>query len=361
MAKKIDSYWIACAQFFGKTGQAGDSADKFKEARKENVLSYQTMVEKICGDGAKENPSSEETAALVVFPEMSLAGLPNSAEFAKKGIPIQDWIEKGAVYIPGEETDAVAKTTSAAGVYLIGNGFERDDAFPGAFFNCSFIMSPDGKILTKYRRFHTLAVSPDDIWDEYVKKVGWDNIFPVVDTPLGRLGAHACGEIRFPEVGRMFGMKGVEVLAHCDSSGNPEPGLEAEANPSMLAWSFCRRARAVENQCYIPRANSRGGCEIVDYYGRTLARTLSSAPMQYVKAPISLSILREAKKSKVHNEVARLRSKVFAHYYENLDGWPSNAWTGKKIPGDLEKGREEHWRKTTERGYKLGYLRKEDE
>jgi predicted amidohydrolase len=362
LRNRIDNYWIACAQFFGKAGQAGDSDDKFKEARKENVRSYQAMIERACGGNVpKDNFAWDETTALIVFPEMSLAGLPNSKAYARKGIPIQEWVEKAAVYIPGEETEAIAKKTSEYGVYLIGNGFEREDSFPGAFFNCSFVMSPDGRILTKYRRLHSLAVSPDDILDDYIKKVGWDGMFPVVDTPLGKLGALACGEIKFPEVGRMFGMKGVEVLAHCDSAGNPEPGLEAESNPTSLAWSFCRRARAIENKCYIPRANSRGGNEIVDFYGRTLARTLSHAPMELVKAPVSMSLLREAKKSKIHNQVARLRTRVFAHFYNEFDSWPSNEWSGKKIPGDLEKAREDHWRRTIEKGYELGYLRKDDE
>lgn len=362
MRKKYDNYWVTCVQFWGKAGQAGDTEDKFREAKKQNVQMYHQALDKVCrGQLGEDNPTWEWSTDLLVFPEMSMTGVPYIGEYERRNIPIQEWIDKAAIEIPGSETEAVAKKTSEYGVYIIGMGFERDPIWPGSFFNCCFVMAPDGKILSKYRRFHTLAVSPDDLLDEYVKKVGWDNMFPVADTPLGKLSAIACGEMRFPEVGRMFGMKGVEVLAHCDSAGYPEPGLEADTNPHGLGWSFCRRARAIENQCYVPRANAGGGCEIVDFFGRTLARTQSRAPMEYVRAPISMSLLRDAKKSEGDNQVMRLRAKVFAHFYEELNGWPSSAWSGKKIPANFRKAREEHTRKAVERGWELGYLRKDDD
>ena len=267
---------------------------------------------------------------------------------------MQDWIEKGCVYIPGEETEKIAEKTAEYGAYVFGVGYERNDDFPGAFFNTCFIMDPNGKILSKYRRFHTIAVSPDDILDEFLKKVGWDELFPVADTPLGKLAALACGEIRFPEVARMFGMKGVEVLAHCDSSGYPEPGLEADISPLALAWSFCRRARAIENKGYVPRANAGGASEIIDFFGRTLARTQNRGE-ESIRAPVCMSLLREAKNEQ---QLIRLRGDIFAHLYKELNTWPSNQWKDK-IPPLLRQARKEHRKKAVKRCIELGILRPE--
>lgn len=359
--KLLDNYWVACCQFRSSVAKAGESYEKFRDARMENVRKYTTFLDTaVRGLLAEDEPEWEWTTNLVVFPEMSLSGPPYIGDYERKKIPISDWVKKGCVSIPGEETDIIGKKATECGVYVIGNGFERDDQFPGAYFNCCWIMDSNGKILSKYRRFHTISISPDDIFDDYVKKVGWDNLFPVVDTPLGKLAALACGEIRYPEIARMFAMKGAEVIAHCDNAGEPEPGLEAEKSPIGLAWGYGRRMRAIENCCYIPRANARGGCEIVDFYGRTIARTLSHIELDWVRAPLAMNLLREAKKSREHhNQLLTLRGHVFGHFYNNLNTWPSNFWTGKKIPDYPREDKREQSRKAVKRSLELGILRPE--
>ncbi|RVA18479.1 amidohydrolase, partial [Mesorhizobium sp. M7D.F.Ca.US.004.03.1.1] len=42
--------------------------------------------------------------------------------------------------------------------------------------------------------------------DDYLKELGDEGAFPVVDTELGRLALIACGEISVPEVARVFMM-----------------------------------------------------------------------------------------------------------------------------------------------------------
>lgn len=52
------------------------------------------------------------------------------------------------------------------------------------------------------------------IFERFVEVFGEDAIFPVVDTPIGRLGVMVCGFIQNPEVARALALKGVEVLIH---------------------------------------------------------------------------------------------------------------------------------------------------
>ena len=52
------------------------------------------------------------------------------------------------------------------------------------------------------------------IFERFVEVFGEDAIFPVVDTPIGRLGVMVCGDIQYPEVARALALTGVEVLIH---------------------------------------------------------------------------------------------------------------------------------------------------
>ena len=306
------------------------------------------MIDRACKPPAVFPPGyGSRVPKLLVFPEMSLTGGYSGGPYVK------NFVENGCAYIPGEETDKIAEKTAEHDVYIVGHCYERDDAFPGAFFNCSWIMEPDGKVLSKYRRIHTgVAVSPDEIFDDYIKKVGWDGLFPVVDTPLGKLAALPCNEINFPEIARMFGLQGVEIIAQCDGSGAVDPTLSTASSPVGVGFQINRRARAIENQCYVPRAN-RTDAEIIDYYGRTLAR--SSGPgEQIVKAPINMYSLRK-RRAEFGASITRLRTHIFAHFYETITTWPPNQFIDG-IPNNLQLAKDEFRKKAEKNSLKLGFL-----
>lgn len=206
---------------------------------------------------------------IVVFPEFFLTGWP-TMETAK------EFIQKACFSIPGEETEKLSEKAKKYGIYIAANLYEYDEQWPGCWFNCSFIIDPNGKVASKYRRTHSLfAVSPYDILDEYLKKHDWRDIFPVVETPYGRVAAFPCGEIMIPEVARAFTLNRAEILLHCMGGGIPNDH----------SWEYMRRVRAAENNVYLASACtglfedapygthiSVGGSEIIDYEGRVLTR-----------------------------------------------------------------------------------------
>ncbi|GIT67784.1 MAG: hypothetical protein Ct9H300mP25_12560 [Acidobacteriota bacterium] len=129
---------------------------------------------------------------LVVFPEFAHAApiYQTAAELLKKL----------AVSIPNEHTEKLTAKAREHTVYIqTGTMLEEDPKYPGAIFNTSCLIGPDG-ILTKYRKVNPwipfeVHTSPHDIpsYDE--------PLFPVADTAIGRLGCAICYDWFFPGKG----------------------------------------------------------------------------------------------------------------------------------------------------------------
>ena len=74
---------------------------------------------------------------LVVLPEHFLIGFP-------MGDPVQSWAEKAGIDIDGPEYEALGKICQDNDIFLSGNAYERDKAFPGLYFQTCFIIAPNG-------------------------------------------------------------------------------------------------------------------------------------------------------------------------------------------------------------------------
>ena len=80
---------------------------------------------------------------------------------------------------------------------------------------------------------------------------GYDEpLFPVAETPIGRLGCAICYDWLFPEAMRQLTANGAEVLmrvsAYMDPWGATEP---------MAWWTIVNRCRALENTAYVVAVN----------------------------------------------------------------------------------------------------------
>lgn len=205
---------------------------------------------------------------LVVLPEYFATGFP-------LGDAIPAWADKAGFDLDGPEYEALAAIARDNAVYLVSNAYERDPHFPGLYFQACTLFDDAGKLLLRYRRLVSLyAPSPYDVWDRYLDVYGLDAVFPVADTPLGRIACIASEEILYPEIIRGFGLRGAEVLAHCTS----EVG-----SPDLTPKDVAKRARAFENMAYVVSANSAsmtgvdlpggstdGMSKVIDDQGRVL-------------------------------------------------------------------------------------------
>ena len=127
---------------------------------------------------------------LVVFPEFAHSApvFPTAAEL----------IEKLAVKIPNEHCERLEQKAREHNIYIqSGTMLEVDPKWAGVVFNTSCLIGPEG-ILYKYRKVNTwipyeVHASPHDL-------DGYDEpLFPVADTPIGRIGCAICYDWIFPE------------------------------------------------------------------------------------------------------------------------------------------------------------------
>jgi predicted amidohydrolase len=250
---------------------------------------------------------------LLAFPEFSHAAptYETAAELTKHL----------AIPVPNEHTDAYARVARRLGVYVqTGTFLERDDRFPGAVFNTSCLVGPEG-VLSKYRK-----VNPWIPWEVHASPHDLrgcpDEPFPVARTPIGNLGCAICYDWLFPEALRQLAANGAEVLIRVSAYMDPWG-----ATPPMDWWTVVNRARAIENTAYVVAANQAasmatyppfswpGGSMVVDYDGRVLAQADPGPHEKVVVAPIDLDALRaERARRRGHDFLAHLRTEAYPVY-----------------------------------------------
>jgi formamidase len=250
---------------------------------------------------------------LVVFPEFAHA----APVFATVG----ELLEKLAVPIPNEHTDRLESKAREYDIYIqSGSMLEADSHWPGIVFNTTCLIGPEG-ILYKYRKVnpwipYEVHASPHEL-EGYV-----DPLFPVAETPIGRIGCAICYDWLFPEAIRQLAANGAEVLlrvsAYMDPWGATEP---------MNWWTIVNRCRALENTAFVVAANQGaslrhyppyswpGGSQIVDFDGRLLAEASAGPGERIVVAPIDITALRHERDTRrAHSMLAHLRTEAYPVY-----------------------------------------------
>ncbi len=256
---------------------------------------------------------------LLVFPEFAHA------------VPIYGDLrtlrEKLALPIPNEHTDVYVGLAKKYGCYLqTGTFLEVDSRWPDVVFNTTVLIGPEG-ILSRYRKVNPwipweIHASPHDLPDYQ------DDLFPVVETEIGRLGTAICYDWLFPEVLRELTFRGAELLLRVSAYMDPWG-----TQPPLDWWTLFNRARAAENSCYVVAANQGahfhqyppfswpGGSMLVDFDGRILAQADPGPGEKVVVGPIDLSALRaDQERRRGHDLRGHLRAE--AYQYLSREAFP---------------------------------------
>jgi predicted amidohydrolase len=222
------------------------------------------------------------------------------------------------VPIPNEHTERYTAKARQHKVFIqTGTFLEEDPAYPGAVFNTTCLIGPTG-ILSKYRKVNPwlpweLHTSPHDV-PGYA-----EDLFPVVETEIGRLGAAICYDWLFPEAIRQLALRGAELLIRVSAYMDPWG-----ATAPMDWWTLVNRCRALENLAYVVAANQAaslrhyppfswpGGSMIVDYDGRILAQADPGPFEKIVVAELDLAALRHARAARYgHRFLEHLRAGAY--------------------------------------------------
>src|ERR671922_164952 len=83
-----------------------------------------------------------------------------------------------------------------------------------------------------------------------------DEMFPVAETEIGRIGAAICYDWLFPEAIRQLALNGAELLVRVSAYMDPWG-----ATAPMDWWTIVNRVRALENLAYVVAANQGASAE----------------------------------------------------------------------------------------------------
>lgn len=258
------------------------------------------------------------------FFDVRLLAFPEFAHAVPVYPTVVELMDKLAVPIPNEHTHRYHELAKALGCYIqTGSFIEMDDAYPEHLFNTTVLIGPDG-ILSRYRKVNPwipweVHSSPHDV-------AGYnEDVFPVANTELGKIGVATCYDWLFPETIRELAFKGAEILIRISAYMNPWG-----ATDPMDWWTLVNRTRALENTTYVVAANQGatmrnyppfswpGGSMVVDYDGRILAQADPGPGENVVVAPIDIAALRHERDRRLgHDTRAHTRSELYEYLNVN--------------------------------------------
>lgn len=163
---------------------------KFKAAAVQAApvfLDTDATVDKVCALVAE---AAANGARLVAFPEVFVAGYPYWS-WVMNPVEGSAWFERlarSAIEIPGPEIRRIAQAARRHRIHVVVGVNERSPCGVGTLWNTLVTIGEDGRLLGRHRK----------LVPTWAEKLTWApgdaSALRVHDTPIGKLGALACGE-----------------------------------------------------------------------------------------------------------------------------------------------------------------------
>ena len=180
--------------------------------------------------------ASAKGAKIIVFPEAFLGGYPKGASF---GTPVgmrkpqgrEDFLayHEAAIDLNGSEITLLAEATAATGAFVVIGVIERD----GATVYCTALFFDGEKgLIAKHRKLMPTGA------ERLIWGFGDGSTMPVIDTPLGKVGAVICWENYMPMLRMAMYDQGVTL--YCAPTADDRDG-----------WASTMRHIALEGRCFV--------------------------------------------------------------------------------------------------------------
>jgi nitrilase len=196
-------------------------------------------------------------ADLVVFPEAFISAYPKGIDFGtsvgSRTPEGRAWFRRyfeSAIDVPGPAVDALAAMARDNNIHLVIGVIERQT---GTLYCTVLFFSPGGTFLAKHRKVMPTAM------ERIIWGCGDGSTLPVLDTPIGRIGAVICWENYMPLLRMHMYSKGIQL--YC-----------APTVDDRDVWQHSMHHIALEGRCFVLSA-----CQYIDRAG---------FPADYPAAPV---------------------------------------------------------------------------
>jgi predicted amidohydrolase len=204
------------------------------------------QLEPVMGDKKKNIDKIRDTVAqsdsdLVVFAELFLTGY-----------MVRDQLTSLAEPLSGESISEVAKIAKEHNTHIVFGMPEAGVDVPGQFYNSSVLVYPNERV-EAYRKLHLANFGPFEEHLYFAK--GMD--VPVFDTSFGKIGMLICFDCFFPELSKIYALKGANLLV----------AISASPSTTRTFFEKVMVSRAIENTVFFTYTNLVGTELNMVYWG----------------------------------------------------------------------------------------------
>lgn len=194
--------------------------------------------------------AAEKPVDLIVFPELANTGYVKGrdADFNERFLTAAD-------KIPGCFTDELGAACKQWGVHLVVGMAELHPQVPFTLYNSVVLIGPQGKVVGVHHKCHIPSEEKHYFYP--------GNTTEVHRTELGTIAMMVCYDSEFPELPRLFALKGAEIMVAVYNWGW-KPGTYGPGRLSRMA-----AVRALENQVYFLSCGKVGNEEAKSFYGNS--------------------------------------------------------------------------------------------
>ncbi|HKZ87547.1 MAG TPA: carbon-nitrogen hydrolase family protein [Candidatus Bathyarchaeia archaeon] len=185
--------------------------------------------------------AKEQSADLVIFPELSLTGY-----------VIRDQIYELSETIPGPSTQKIEEIAREEGIHIVFGMPELSEKTKATLFNTAVFVGPEG-FIGKYRKMYLPTHSVFE--EKRYFRSGYQTA--VYDTALGKIGFCICYDLFFPEITRLARLKGAQLIVAISAS----PAVRRSYFEILTA------ARALENTAFLAYVNMVGVQDGLQFWG----------------------------------------------------------------------------------------------
>lgn len=184
------------------------------------------LIEEAAGSGAK----------LIVFPEAFIGGYPKGNSFGTpvgmrkpEGRDAYRRYHEAAIDLDGEEVAVIAEATARTGAFVVVGVIERE---AGTLYCTALFFDGERGLVAKHRKLMPTGA------ERLIWGFGDGSTLPVIETPLGRIGAVICWENYMPMLRMAMYDQGVTL--YCAPTADDRD-----------SWPATMRHVALEGRCYV--------------------------------------------------------------------------------------------------------------
>lgn len=208
--------------------------------------------------------AAKQGAELICLQELTL-----SPYFCTKNdvdpTPFMEELETGAT---AQFVSHMAQTSRAT---ITASLFEKEG------YNTAVAFNPQGQLVAVTRKQH--IPSGEKYHEDYYFKVGNSN-YPIHELANHKIGLPTCYDQWFPELSRIYGLKGAELLVYPTAIGAEPTEPDFDSQP---LWQQVMVAQGIMANCFMVAVNRIGIEDGLEFYGSSfisnpLGKVLVQAP-----------------------------------------------------------------------------------